>query len=102
REHKKEKYHLPFRKGHIPLNKKNLDEQLVLDLYQNGLPGDPNGSSTNKIAAYLGCHKSLVSRIVKKYGMLRFRRLTQEEQAKAVTLYEQGLSGPTVAKQLGV
>jgi DNA invertase Pin-like site-specific DNA recombinase len=79
-----------------------LDERLILDLYQNGLPGDPNGSSTNKIAAYLGCHKSLVSRIVKKYGLLRYRRMTRDQQRAMVHLYQDGLSAPEIAKRFKV
>jgi Helix-turn-helix domain len=86
---------VPFKNGNNPANKKILDEQEVLDLYASG-------ESTNKIAERLGCHKSIISRIVKKHGALRFRRLTPEEQAQAVALYQQGFSGPVIAEELGV
>ena len=86
---------MPFKNGNNPANKKTLDEQEILDLYASG-------ESTNKIAQRLGCHKSIISRIVKKHGALRFRRLTPEEQAKAVEVYQQGFSGPVNAQKLGV
>ena len=47
--------------------------KLVITLYRSGL-------STNKIGKRLGCHKSLVSKIVKKFGKLRFRTLSDDER----------------------
>jgi hypothetical protein len=50
-----------------------LDVKLVITLYRSGL-------STNKIGKRLGYHKSLVSKIVKKFGKLRFRTLSDDER----------------------
>jgi transposase len=86
---------MPFANGNDPANKKHLDEELILRLYRGGL-------STNKIAAQLGCHKSLISNIVKATGELRFRTLTEIQRAKAVQLYCAGASAPKIAAELGV
>ena len=93
---------MPFTKGHSPANRKHLDEQLILDLYQNGLPGDPTGWSTNRIATWLGCHKACVVRVVKKYGLLRYRRMTPNQQRAMVRLYQDGLSAPEIAQRFKV
>jgi hypothetical protein len=86
---------MPFPKGHQPANKKKLDEDRIRKLYREGL-------STNKIGQRLGCNKSLIVGVIRKYDELRYRRLSREEQSRAVELYDSGLSGPVVARQLGV
>ncbi len=68
---------------------------MVITLYRSGL-------STNKIGKRLGYHKSLVSKIVKKFGKLRFRTLSDDERATAVERYSAGESAPKIAEQLGV
>lgn len=86
---------MPFKKNREPANKKHLDKELVMELYRSGL-------STNKIGKKLGCHKSLISRIVKETGDLRFRTLTDAERAEAVEEYVAGESAPKIAERLGV
>src|SRR3954447_519297 len=86
---------MPFRNGNYPANKKMLDEQQILDLYAAG-------ESSNKIGQRLGCNKATIVKVLKKHGVLRFRRLTPEEQAQAVSLYQKGLSAPVIAKELRV
>jgi hypothetical protein len=86
---------MPFRNGNNPANKKNLDEELIRELYRSGL-------STNKISQRLGCHKSLIVQVIRKHNELRYQRLSPEERSKALTLYRSGLSGPVIAQQMGV
>ena len=86
---------MPFKNGREPANKKHLDVKLVITLYRSGL-------STNKIGKQLGCHKCLVSNIVKKFDKLRFRTLSDDERATAVERYSAGESAPKIAEQLGV
>ena len=85
---------MPFKNGNYPANKKFLDKARVLALYESGL-------STNKIAKLLGCHKSLVSKLLKDEGLLRYRRMNPEQQAEMVRQYQAGESGPVVAKRFG-
>jgi hypothetical protein len=44
----------------------------------------------------------LIVGVIRRYDELRYRRLSREEQSRAVELYNSGLSGPVVARQLGV
>jgi len=85
---------MPFKNGREPANKKHLDVELVITLYRSGL-------STIKIGKRLGCHKSLVSKIVKKFDKLRFRTLSDAEGATAVERYTAGEPAPKIAEQLG-
>ena len=66
-----------------------------MQLYRSGL-------STNKIGEQIGCHKSLISKVVKEADELRFRALTDAERATAVEKYVAGEPAPKIAEQLGV
>lgn len=86
---------MPFNEVRSADEKNHPDPKAVLELYRSGL-------STNNIAKQLGYHKSLISKIVKENGELRFRTLTDAERAVAVEKYNGGEAAPKIAEQLGV